>query len=548
MDASRPRRWIASCTGAARCVLFASLGVACGVLFGGPANGQETQAESDRLNVLLLTVDCLRPDHLSLHGYARPTSPNLDAFARDAWVFENAFATSSWTSPGVVSMLTGYYPPVHAQNAKHSYYDEGLSSALRALVEAGYVTYGTGARGPNYGGIGLQVKAVPRGDFEVFVRARAAERANAQEPRPFFAWLHTREPHLPYRPTPANAGRFAEDVPDSPGVAAVREHHFILRDPTVDVPYEHPGAVRFQPGDAEAIRALYDETVRDADDHLGRTFRALSETGLLEQTIVIVSADHGEELLEHGWIGHASTGYDGKLTDELVRIPLIVRVPGLGGGRSDALVQGVDLMPSLLEWLGLAGSFDPPLQGVSWVPLTDGRRRWVREHVFMQTTRKGWTTPLDEMPKRVTAVRDSTRKLVWFPAEGDEPARMEAYDLQADPGEQRAVFAVDPERFRDLRRARSEWDARNLLAARRLLMPSGRAHAVSVHEALAEGDTVAALDAWRRFFMLHRTWGAEEAPFYADDASGGEWRALHRETTQALSEALSAEAGGGPAD
>lgn len=493
-------------------------------------------------NVLILTVDCLRPDHLSLHGYGRETSPHLDAFAREAWVFEQAVATSAWTSPGIVSMLTGYYPPVHGQNARHSHYDELMASPLRLLKERGYATFGRSATGANYGGLGLDEEVGDMG-FDAFVRARAAD----PERRPFFAWLHSKEPHLPYAPSEANAGRWLKAPPATPGVDAVRRHYLILRDPPADLSYEHAGAVAFVPGDAEAIRALYDETVRDADDHLGRAFAALRETALLDETIVVVSADHGEELLEHGWVGHASTGYDGKLTDELVRIPLVVRVPGLGGGRSDALASGIDLMPSLFEWLGVPSTRQQPaMQGVSLVPLTDGRAGEVRHHAFLQTTRKGWTTPRGQMQRRVTALRTGDRKLIWIPAEGGRPARREAYDLVADPGEQVDLYASEPERFADLEEARRRWDGDNLRTASALVLGAGRGRASEQAEAIAGGDLLAALHAYRRLLLLEKTWGLEEQPFFLDEELGAPWRALRREAGASFAHAVDCEAQGLP--
>lgn len=508
-----------------------------------PAQAEEPQPP---LNILLLTIDCLRPDHMSVYGYARSTTPQLEAFAREAWVFENAFATSAWTSPGIVSMLTGYYPPVHGQNGRHSAYDDQLASPLRVLAERGYEVLGRSGRGPTYGGLGVETE-LGDVDFEAFVRERAAR----SDARPFFAWLHSKEPHLPYRPSSRNAGRFLADPPSTPGIDAVREHRLVLRPPIPNVRFTHPGEIRFAPGDAQAIRALYDETVRDADDHLGRAFAALRETGLLERTIVIVSADHGEELLEHGWVGHASTGYDGKLSDELVRIPLLVRLPrGFLGdaqtaGRSAALVQGIDLMPTLFEWLGIpAETLVPAMQGKSLAPLLDGRAARVREHVFLQTTRKGWTTPKREMQRRVVAVRSLDRKLVWWPPEADRPARIEGFDLVADPGETLDLFAEGSELFRDLQAARRAWDDENRRHAAALVLPGARIHERAQWEALAKGDLLSALQHWRRIALLNRTWGYAQAPFYEEGPAREPWASLRLRSGTAQAAAIACDAQG----
>jgi len=109
-----------------------------------------------RWSVLLITVDCMRPDHMSVYGYERNTTPNLQRFAQEALVFENAFATSEWTSPGMVSMLTGYYPPVHGQNGQFSFYDAEMASPVRVLVERGYEASGHTIKGPNYANLGFE--------------------------------------------------------------------------------------------------------------------------------------------------------------------------------------------------------------------------------------------------------------------------------------------------------------------------------------------------------------------------------------------------------
>ncbi len=372
-------------------------------------------------------------------------------------------------------------------------------------------------------------------DFAEFVRARAAEPAGA----PFFAWLHSKDPHLPYQPSAAHAGRYTGRLPRTPGIEAVRRHALILRHPPPRLRYEHAGVVRFTEADVAPIRALYDETLRDADDRLGRAFAALRQTGLLDRTIVVVSADHGEELFEHGWVGHASTGYDGKLSDELVRIPLVIRLPGGSAGRSTALVQSVDLMPSLFAWLGIdATGLVPRMQGDSLLPLVEGSTTAIREHVFLQTTRKGWTTPREEMARRVTAVRTRDRKLVWWPAERESPARQSAFDLAADAGERADLHAREASRFRDLERAREAWDAENLRATAALLMPVARRHLEGEARALSRGDLLAALHAWRRLYLLHRTWGFEEHPFQADPRLAPPWHVLRSQAGHALARAI----------
>jgi len=119
-----------------------------------------TAAYSDQTrppwSVLLITIDNLRPDHMSLYGYEKDTTPYLKKFAKESVVFENAFSTSAWTAPGMVSIFTGYYPPVHAQHGRFSFYDEEMTAPFRILAEQGYEILGEAIDGPSHQGFGFQ--------------------------------------------------------------------------------------------------------------------------------------------------------------------------------------------------------------------------------------------------------------------------------------------------------------------------------------------------------------------------------------------------------
>ncbi len=152
----------------------------------GNAIAAGTETDNKIWSVLLITVDCMRPDHMSLYGYGRETTPQLAKFAEESMVFENAFATSGWTSPGVISLLTGYYPPVHGQNGRYSFYDKALTSPLRVLAAEGYDILGQNKSGPTIKGLGIQRGIRPnpllaRPELENFIELRSAHDA------PFFA-------------------------------------------------------------------------------------------------------------------------------------------------------------------------------------------------------------------------------------------------------------------------------------------------------------------------------------------------------------------------
>ena len=238
-----------------RALIFALLLIAQGC-----ASGDETEtgtipdSENKRWSVLLITVDSMRPDHMSLYGYERETTPRLAKFAESSMVFENAFATSGWTSPGIVSLLTGYYPPVHGQNGRFSYYDDALASPLRVLASEGYDVLGHRTIGANWGGLGIKRK---REDLERLIRVRSSSET------PFFAWMHLTTTHLPYRPSEANSARWTKTFQPTPGIEAVQNFNVIFRPRDVDVSFRHAGNVEFRDQDIPVIRSLYDGEMAD---------------------------------------------------------------------------------------------------------------------------------------------------------------------------------------------------------------------------------------------------------------------------------------------
>jgi len=489
----RPRRRLST-------LLARGTAIGCAALsawFASPVAAEQSKppAAARPWNVVLITVDALRADRMSLYGNPRRTTPQIDAFAREAAVFEKFYAVSPHTSPGIASLVTGQDPPVHAQTTRYSYYDPLIPSPLRALAARGYDVVGHAVRGPTLDGLGFT-----RGQRDEPTEALLAGLATRGQP--FFAWLHTRETHLPYRPDAAHAGRYTgAGAPSSPLLRAVREFTFVVRDPPEEFPYPHAGRVAARAADVEPLRALYDECVASADARVGGWLARLRALGLLEQTIVVITADHGEELLDHGWVGHASTGYDAKLEDALLHVPFVLRIPGgAHAGRYAALASQVDLMPTLFELLGIDDrELSANQQGVSLLPVLRGERSEVRERVFAETTRKGWTTPPDETRDRLAAVRSD--------------------------GEWRRV----PEDVRDGHRA----------AASRIARGAATAHLERLERAVDHDDVREAIAQWRAIAQVHATYGYEASPFYADDP---DWRHLRELAADLVARVLRCEA------
>jgi len=508
------------------------------------AGGAPANLDADPWNILVLTIDNLRPANMSVYGYERNTTPSLAALADEAAVFENAFSNAAWTSPGIVSMFTGYESQVHGQSGRFSYYDAKMTAPLRRLAGHGYGIYGEAIRGPSHEDFGWQ-KPLGRGTGWRALHDFLDRRTPGDDP--FFAWSHLRDVHLPYAPSVTNARRFGATAHTSAAVTAVKQHKLIFRNAeAIDVPWRHAGPVTFTARDRKTVRALYDAEVADLDAKLGRLFDKLKARGLWDRTLIVVTADHGEELFEHGWLGHTSTSYDAKLYDELIRIPLIIRAPdGSLQGRHAALVRNIDLMPTLFELLSLnADALHPPMQGRSLLPLIRGDTQTVRQYVFARTSLKGWTTPRAELDQRVVAARSRNRKLIVNP-----PAlggRKEGYDLRRDPGEQHNLYPRDPTAFTALETALARWRRNNTAVAATLVGDAAHRRIRQIATtAIARAHPREAVAAWEAIDTMTQTWGLEPEPFFLQARYRTRWQDLQRQAAWALAEVMACVAAGG---
>jgi arylsulfatase len=395
-------------------LLAAGAGLGCG-----PA---ELGAES----AILISLDTLRADHVGLYGYARDTSPNLDRFAREAFVFERALASSPNTAPSHASLMTSLYPGRHAFTgtddripAEH----ETLASLLRrAGRRTAAFTDGVYVRGELGFDRGFELyDDAGTGLAETLPRARRWLEANGAEP--FFLFLHTYDVHAPYDPPPPYRDLFHErpyagDVePTGPAL-----NRIWLED------------VELGAEDLRHIEARYDEGIRWTDAQLGDFLRWLDERGFLERAVVIVTSDHGEEFGEHGSVLHWQLYYEPNL-----HVPLVVRPPGGVDGpvRIPGSVQLIDLLPTLLELLGAPPH--PAAQGVSLVG-SMLRRRADERPAF------AWWADPHELPLR--SIVHGDRQLVF---DETRPGFGELYDVAADPRAQRDLAAGEPGAVRSLR-------------------------------------------------------------------------------------------------
>lgn len=383
--------------------------------------------------MLVFLVDTLRADHLDPFGYERSTAPHLAAFARDAVTFERAYAPSSWTKPSTASLLTGLDPLEHGAITGSDRIDPEVGVLADLLQRRGYATAGISAN-PNvdpawgfdrgFERFRDRPPATRAGDFlDLLFSEGLLERGE----RPSFLYLHTIDPHQPYRPP--DPGR--NPWPYDPGLV------------------RSPSQINAAP-DAEEVAATidaYDGEIAYSDRIFGRLLDELRARGRYEEMLIVYVSDHGEEFLDHGRAGHQQTLYE-----EVVRVPLLVKFPGndLAGRRVSAPASLLDVVPTILA----AAGADPSaaLQGLDLRRLASGAPPGERT-LFFDLDREG----KGDASFRVQAVRKGRYKLIRSSSPRE---RVELYDLEADPREQDDLSARSPEVVAQLGGLLDEWSLR----------------------------------------------------------------------------------------
>ena len=346
-------------------------------------------------NLVIITIDALRADHVPPMGGAPVATPTLDAFAASSRALTQGWAASSWTSPSMVSMFSALHPAVHGINVRGLNIAPGATLPLETLARAGWKVLGhAGDPTENYRHLGIPDE-LNRDDEAAGLRSALATDS------PVFAWVHLRDVHAPYDADRAKLDSLglSEALPDAPILQRARTHYTV---PRASFPGRHTWL-------KPAIRALYAAEVADADASLARVLLAIKESGEGDRTIVILTADHGEELLEGDGIGHASTTLDSVPRDVLQRIPMLVRLPdGRGAGTSNSsILRQQDLLPSLLPLLGVNHpplSRDPQLHGVDRSGAVVGEEVLPPVDNWFVTSPCGWQCPPERRAERVAAL------------------------------------------------------------------------------------------------------------------------------------------------
>lgn len=420
----------------------------------------------NRTNVLLVTIETTRADHLSAYGYGRDTSPNLAHLASQGVLFERHMTVSPRTNPSLAALMTSTYP-----------YENGVRNLLlplepenRTLAEvlrsAGYATGAIQTHPRLIKSCGLEqgfahydddVRAHPRADQAC--RAAAAWLTQAASGRrPWFLWVHLMDPHWMYEPPEPWRTRYAPEDPRP------WELYGDLRARRVTI-----GPVIFEnhmPADeVHSFVALYDGEIRFTDEAIGGLLRALDATGAAGKTLVIVSADHGESLGEHDYFfEHGDLG-----TQEEIHIPLILRLPGVlpAGTRVSATERSIDVAPTVLDLLGLPP--EPSFRGLSLAAMAEGGAN-VDRPCYGET---GESFHPENKRREIPGVKGKWRwlvqgrfKLVFIPHASREPDWV-LYDLATDPGETVDAGPSHPEIRDAMRKRLAAWIAQDRNVERR---------------------------------------------------------------------------------
>ena len=361
------------------------------------------------LNVVLISLDTLRADFVGAYGHDQPTTPNIDRFAREGTLFERAMTTYPSTTASHMSMLTGLLPQVHGVYGPGERIAPQVRTLAELLAAQGYQTGAVtedamiNAHGGFLNGFGeyREYNGEPtRTGYVEGVMTSGIEFVTRHRDQRFFLFLHTYQVHDPYTP-PAEYDVFRTYVEDGT--------ERTVGDDT-------PPLVRSRLG--------YEGDLLYTDEEVARFLAALDDLGLADRTLVIITADHGEALGEHGLVGHGWF-----MLEPVLHVPLIVRAPGRvpAGRRVGALASLADLPPTILELVGAPPG--PPMQGASLVPLLDDPddERFRDRTLYAEKRGKDWI---------LIARRGETKWEV-------RPSGVKRYDLASDPEEKSPAAADD---------------------------------------------------------------------------------------------------------
>ncbi|MFO8051452.1 MAG: sulfatase [Thermoplasmatota archaeon] len=422
----------------------------------------------DKPNIVMLTVDCMRPDHLGIYGYDRPTSPAMDGIARKGIVFDRVLTCGPNTPPSFNSLFTSTYP--FSGEGYHPLPGSKIPVA-EVLNGEGYTTIGvnsnaflTGIYKFNRGFDIYKELFREKSGLERFVDSKISalryrkwndtalrlaylrDRFVVRDIRPylpgnhvvdtmmkeiskvrgrFFTWAHFMDAHMPLQANNEGLREMGIEEFSRSEVSSLRKWIANRKKETPERTIER-------------IKDLYDSNIRFIDGQISRIVDHIDERW--ENTVVMILSDHGEEFKEHGHFGHF-----GKLYDELLRIPLIIKGPGLPmGHREHRIISNIDISPMLLATIGIR----PPRlwQGNKIDLKSDDGKPW-RKYVISQVEMKSKKAFGNKAGKKISSIRDDRYKLI----ESQDSSLIELYDLLKDPGEENDISGIETQVLKEMR-------------------------------------------------------------------------------------------------
>lgn len=428
---------------------------------------------SNKPNVIFIVIDAARADHFSCYGYERETTPYIDRLASESTLYENAISAAGWTLPSHTSMFTGTFPSKHGVHNENHVYDGKYPTMAEIMKKNGYDTVGFCTNDWISDATGLTrgfdqfydfhystlkhkslrllnyIRLHGKDSWSHAINRNIMDWVKAHDKSvPYFMFVHYGELHLPYQvPPPFNAKFLPQGM-------TYKQASVVNQDPKA----YYAGIVKMSDQDFRQSNDLYDGALAYQDSELGRLVDFLKTKGDLDNTIFILTSDHGESLGEHRHMDHYYVLYDC-----LLRVPLLIRYPSVfkPGHRETGMVQTLDILPSLNQVLNLSGIDSAAIQGFSMPPLesSKGRRSFTISERYKDLKGLRETYPdvnFDHLKQweldRKIAIRTESYKLIQS-AEFES----ELYDLKNDPHELRNLIDKEVNVAQELRTKIKDW-------------------------------------------------------------------------------------------
>jgi arylsulfatase A-like enzyme len=423
------------------------------------AYGKRKNNVPKRPNVLFIVIDALRQDHLGCYGYNRNTSPNIDELAKDGLIFKHAYSQAPWTKPSVASLFSSLPPNKHMAINQKDILPNKVPVIAEILKNEGYNTfYFVG--GNKF--IGKKFNFHQGFDFYLNSRINAAKLTKTflsffpkQQEKRFFAYIHYMDVHLPY-----NNNKYNDTFVQKKG-----EHFFL------------PGKIRAKDCrklaffdklsiiDKKHLVSLYDGQIRYVDENIKRIISVLKKNNMLNDTLVVITSDHGEEFWDHNNYEHGHTLYN-----ELIHVPLIIAGNNLKKSEVKTPVSLIDILPTILKFVNVEGSHYS-LEGTILFDKREGKNDELETSIFAMGTLYG-----DE---KYCLIRGD-RKLIINSGDGKKKNRligfrnkskMELYDIKKDPLEKENLANMEHKEVSRLKKVLEEFiNAQSVFKSKKVIL------------------------------------------------------------------------------